>query len=147
MLAKFFDKHVDTIAAWKVEHPEFSEAIKRGKVIADLAVNDSLYKRGQFYEYTEQQAIKVKEVEYVDGKRSRETERVEVVDVKRVLPPCTTAMIFWHKNRQPEHWRDKREIEVTDTSRAEALEKARLRHKAMTEAADNERGAVNQRPI
>lgn len=110
-LAAFFGKAESCINAWKLAHPEFAAAIRRGKVISDLEVNTSLYRRANWHEYTEQQAIKVKEVEYVDGKRAREIERVELVEVKRVLPPCTTAMIFWHKNRQPEHWRDKREVE------------------------------------
>ena len=26
------------------------------------------------------------------------------------VPPDTTAMIFWLKNRRPEQWRDKREV-------------------------------------
>lgn len=142
-LAEFFGKSESTIANWKNEHPEFLEAIKRGKLIADMNVNDSLYKRGTFHEYTEQQAIKVREVVYGDnGKKLKEIERVELVEVKRVLAPCTTAMIFWHKNRQPEHWRDKREIEVTDVSIADQLEKARRRAKAQDDGEP-----INDRPI
>lgn len=142
-LAAFFDKAESCINAWKLAHPEFAEAIRRGKTVADLNVNTSLYQRANWHEYVEQQAIKVKEVEYVDGKRVREIERVEIVEVKRVLPPCTTAMIFWHKNRQPEHWRDKREVEVSNLSLAEVLEKARRR----AARANDDGEPINDRPI
>lgn len=106
-IADFFDKSVSTINKWKIDHPEFSEAIKRGKLPSNAEVATSLYKRANWHEYIEQQAIKVKDVIYENGKRVRETERVEIVEVKRVLPPSDTSMIFWLKNRFPEQWRDK----------------------------------------
>lgn len=31
--------------------------------------------------------------------------------VKRQVPPDTTALIFWLKNRKSEIWRDRKEIE------------------------------------
>lgn len=113
-IADVFDKSVATINNWKHEHPEFLEAIKRGKVPANSEVAASLFKRAQWHTYTEQQAIKLKEVIYSDtGKKLKEVERVEVVEVQRVLPPSDTSMIFWLKNRFPEQWRDKVEHDHT----------------------------------
>lgn len=105
-LADFFDVTVRTINRWKVTHPEFAAAMKRGKEAADDRVEDSLYHRAMGTEYEEAHPIKLKEVEYSDGKRVKETERVEVVMVKKVIPADTTAAIFWLKNRRKSDWRD-----------------------------------------
>ena len=34
-----------------------------------------------------------------------------IVEIEDEIPPDTTAMIFWLKNRQPKIWRDKQETE------------------------------------
>jgi hypothetical protein len=44
-------------------------------------------------------------------------------------PPDATSMIFWLKNRKPEQWRDKQDVDVTITDRAAALKAARERAK------------------
>ena len=110
-LADFFDVSEQTINTWKDKHPEFLESLKAGKAGSDMGVADRLHQRAMGYEWDEPQAIKVKEVIYQDGKRLKETERVEVVTVHRVVPPDTAACIFWLKNRRPDRWRDKQDHE------------------------------------
>ena len=106
-LADFFDVTVRTLNRWKVTHPDFAEAIRRGKEPADDRVEDSLYHRAMGTEYEKAHPIKLKKIVYgPDGKKIQEEERVEVVMVKEVIPPDTTAMIFWLKNRRAEQWRD-----------------------------------------
>jgi len=68
-------------------------------------------KKGKGFEYEEAQAIKLKEVIYDKGKRVKETERVEIVRVDRVVPPDTMACKMWLTNRRKSNWRDKHEIE------------------------------------
>lgn len=97
-LAKFFEVHVSSIYEWKNVHPDFSEAIKNGKEVADAEIVMTLRKRAMGYEVTEE---KMEESEHglkktVAGKH---------------IPPDTTAMIFWLKNRQPKQWRDKQEVD------------------------------------
>jgi hypothetical protein len=106
-LAEFFGVTEQTVNNWKDAHPEFFEALKRGKVESDAEVADRLYQRATGFEWDEAQPIKVREVIYENGKRLKEVERVEVVMVHRVVPPDTTAAIFWLKNRRPADWRDK----------------------------------------
>ncbi len=106
-LADFFKVTVSTIAEWKNSKEGFSEALKEGKYKADAEVADSLYNRALGYEYTEQQAIKCRKGKDANGGI---IEEIEVVSVARVVPPDTTACIFWLKNRQKEQWRDKHEI-------------------------------------
>lgn len=88
------------INRWKVDHPDFCRAIKDGKLISDMDVAERLHQRALGFEYEEAQAHKLKTVEYKEGKRVKEPERPEPIMVKRVVPPETTACIFWLKNRR-----------------------------------------------
>lgn len=109
-LADFFEVDVSTIHRWKLEHEEFCDSIKKGKLIADAEIAEGLYNRAKGATIKVQQAIKLKRVEYDQGKRLLEEESVEVVDLIQEVPPDTAAGIFWLKNRNPEMWRDKREF-------------------------------------
>jgi hypothetical protein len=95
-VADFFAVVESTVNLWKIKHPEFSEALKRGRVIADLEVANSLYRRATGYS---------SETEKIIGKG----ESQRVVKVKVVVEPDTTAQIFWLKNRRKAHWRDRHE--------------------------------------
>lgn len=110
-MADFFDVHRSTLYRWKLEYPEFCDALKVGKEAADNRAERSLYQKATGYTYLEQQAFKVKTVTYDAGKRVKEVEEVRVVEVERVAPPDTTACIFWLKNRRAADWRDKALVE------------------------------------
>ena len=97
-IANFFDISEATLNNWKIEHPDFLESIKNGKVHADATVAESLYKRANGYEH-EDVDIKMYEGEIIKTKLIKH------------YPPDTTAGIFWLKNRRPKDWRDKQEIE------------------------------------
>jgi hypothetical protein len=105
-----------TLYEWKNRYPDFSDAINGGKVLADAVVVSKLYDRACGAEWVEQQAFKV---------RRGSDEEVEVVDVRRASPPDTAACIFWLKNRQPKHWRDRVEESVSDVNEA-AVELQRI---------------------
>lgn len=94
-MAQFFEVHISTIYEWKNEHPEFSDAIKKGKEFADFDVVQSLYNRAI--------GMTIKK-QVVKGEGA-------VVEIEDEIPPDTTAMIFWLKNRQPKKWRDKQVTE------------------------------------
>lgn len=93
-LADFFEVAVSTVALWKVQHKEFSDAIKVPKAEADVRVEQSLYRRAMGYEHDEV------DIRVVGG------ELVQT-PIRKVYPPDTTAAIFWLKNRKPEDWREK----------------------------------------
>jgi hypothetical protein len=107
-----FDVKRTTFYRWKKDFPEFKDAIKIAKEEPDNQMERSLYHSGKGFEYFEEVPVKVKDVEYENGRKVKETERVEVIQVKRTVPPNSTAQIFWLKNRRPEIWRDKKEVEV-----------------------------------
>lgn len=104
-IAEFFNVSVRTIHRWKLEHEEFCHSIKSGKEKADERVERSLYQKATGYDYTEEQAIKIKVEQH--------KEEVEVVQVNKHAPADTTAAIFWLKNRRKDQWRDKQEHELT----------------------------------
>lgn len=93
-LADLFGVCVDTINAWKVEHPEFSASLNMGKDVPDERVKRSLYWRAVGYSY---EAVKIFMPAGAKGP-------VYAPYVEHV-PPDVTAGIFWLKNRDPENWR------------------------------------------
>ena len=96
-----------TLYEWKNKYSEISEALKKGKEIVDIQVENALLKRALGYDYQEEKIEKSKK----DGAR--------VVQTIKHIPPDTTAQIFWLKNRRPDKWRDR---PIVDADR-EALEK------------------------
>lgn len=115
-IAKFFDVKEQTINNWKIKYPDFFESLKKGKLDADGEVVKSLYNRALGSKITVQQAIKVKNVYYENGKKVSETEDVKTVELIQEVPPDTTACIFWLKNRRPAEWRDKVEHAVDNNT-------------------------------
>lgn len=99
-LAEFFEVAVSTIGLWKVKHKEFSDAQKMGKDESDARVERSLYLRALGYEHDEV------DIRVVD-------KSIVQTPIRKYYPPDTTAAIFWLKNRKPEDWRDKTEVEAT----------------------------------
>lgn len=100
-----------TLYEWKKQYGEICEALKRGKEVIDIEVENALLQKAMGFKETVKKAIKVKEVLYQDGKRKSEKEHIEYADEEVYVPPDTTAQIFWLKNRRPDRWRDKQDIE------------------------------------
>jgi hypothetical protein len=124
-LCLFFNVSPQTVENWKKTYPEFFLALMKGKQEADANVAEAMYKNATGYDYYEEQAVKLRETSYVDGKVSNVREYVDVVMVKRHQPADTTAQIFWSKNRRPDLWRDVKKIDpepemVNQTYRGEA---------------------------
>lgn len=113
-LADFFEVTEQTINNWKNDYPNFFESINAGKKIADMEVANSLYKGAIDRVIPKQQAIKVKEVQYnSEGRKIGETERIEIVELEEYVTADFRNAQFWLKNRQPENWRDKQEVDHT----------------------------------
>lgn len=108
-IAEKLDISVASFYNYKNEHLEFLESLKKGKEVADYEVENALFKKALGYNAKVKKAFKVKEVLYENGKRLKETERIEYAEDEVHIPADTTAQIFWLKNRKPNTWRDKQE--------------------------------------
>lgn len=100
-LADFFEVAESTLSLWKLEHPRFSESIKKGKETADAEVAEKLFKRATGYSHPDV------DIKVVEGK-------IVTTKLTKYYPPDTAAAIFWLKNRQRRKWRDKIETGITD---------------------------------
>ena len=87
------------------EYPEISEALKKGKEVVDRQVENALLKRALGYSYEEV----TKEI--CENPETGNLEMKITKKVKKEVVPDTTAQIFWLKNRRPDKWRDKRDVE------------------------------------
>lgn len=101
-LAEMFEVSEQTINAWKKQHPEFLESIKKGKDVADAEVAESLYHRARGYEHP---AVKI----FGDTKTGS---ALRVPYVER-YPPDTMAGIYWMNNRRRENWKQRHDHEVS----------------------------------
>lgn len=99
--ADAFQVHVATLQRWKLEHPDFRDALIVGKEEADARVEKSLYSRALGYSH---EAVKISINSDGDVTEAPFTER---------YPPDTTAAIFWLKNRRPDLWRDVKAQEIS----------------------------------
>lgn len=124
-LAAFFGVTTRSISNWKVKHQEFFLAIAESKGPANERVKQSLYKLATGYHYMEI------EHKVVGGK-------LRAIEVERYVPPNAVAQTFWLKNREPDQWRDKQELEVDlKLSLGERMAAARKR---MAGASDDQQG-------
>lgn len=109
-----------TLYDWKKKYSDFSDALKKGKESSDYEVENALFKSATGYEYEERKEVQ----EVVDGVMRK---RVEIT--RKQVPPNATSAIFWLKNRKPDKWRNKQEIEISklraETKKLEA-ETARI---------------------
>lgn len=103
-----------TLAQWKKDYPDISDALKKGKEIVDLEVENALLKRALGYDYVE--TTRERQV----NKKTGEAEMVVTKTVTKMVVPDTTAQIFWLKNRRPDRWRDHPDPDQTDTLSAAA---------------------------
>ena len=90
---------IKTLYNWKNKHVPILQALKNGKEVVDRMVENALLKSALGYEYEEDGMTK-------DG---------DVVPLRKVQHPNTTAMIFWLKNRKPKEWRDKQVTEFENS--------------------------------
>lgn len=92
-IAEFFGIHVDTFYEWKKEHIGFSDAVNRGKLIADGNVAHGLYQRAVGMEVFEERLA------HKPGGGGQQITRV-----RKQIPPDPGAAVNWLSNRQRALW-------------------------------------------
>ena len=92
-LAEFFAVSPRTVDNWIAQRPDFAEAVKSGRIIADARVARGLYARAVGYDR------KVEREVILGGELRPITSTVH-------YPPNVQACIFWLRNRRRRTWRD-----------------------------------------
>ena len=106
--------NVKTLYDWKNKESDICNALKKGKEVVDIEVENALLKRALGYTYKEVTKEQVK------NPTTGQYEMMITKEVTKEVQPDTTAQIFWLKNRKPDKWRDK----VVDTENEEAITNA-----------------------
>lgn len=88
-----------TLFEWRKNNQDISNALKKGKEVVDIEVENALLKRALGYTIT----LKEQKVDK-DG-------CIHDLQKDVHIPGDTTAQIFWLKNRKPKIWRDKVQYE------------------------------------
>jgi len=117
-IAREFGVSEETLNQWRRTHSEFAESLRQSKLTPDEAVEKSLLQRALGYDATETSLTR-----NPDGTTTIKTTVHHVA-------PNVTAQIFWLKNRRPDLWRDRQEVEhsgnVTQVHSFEGFSEAEL---------------------
>jgi len=115
--------NVRTLYNWKNKEVRIFQALKKGKEVADIEVENALRKKALGFRESEQVVSTRKTVEYENGRRVREVSEPVVTEVEKYYPPDTTAQIFWLKNRKPDQWRDGQQQKVDLSERVTIVDR------------------------
>lgn len=95
-IATALDVNQETVHMWMIHHPEFAEAISRGREQVDDRVETSLYQRAIGYTYETEKV-------FANGTRMK---------VREHVPPDVGAATMWLKNRRRSAWSDKLDVNL-----------------------------------
>lgn len=96
-IADFFEVSDRTVYRWQIKYPDFCQALKAGKEIADDRVERSLYHKATGYSFDSEKIF-------------QNNGEIVRAPFREHIAPDTVSMIFWLKNRRPEQWREKAEV-------------------------------------
>jgi transcriptional regulator with XRE-family HTH domain len=85
---------IGTLTNWRKKNDDIRKALEATKEIADLHVENAMFKSACGFYYKEQVV----------------TNKGEIVWIQKFEKPNTTAQIFYLKNRMPGIWTDRREL-------------------------------------
>lgn len=113
-LADFFKVSIPTIRNWQNRFPEFFIALQEGKQNCDLRVQRSLYEKavGTYEDIPFMRLMpKLNKDGTVMRKKGKVQTEMREILVRTYFPPELGAQILWLKNRMPDDWRDKVQVE------------------------------------
>jgi len=118
-IAKKIGVSRSTLQAWKVDFPDFSDALARGREPYDVEVENAMHDLCLGYTAKVRKTFKLRHVEYNDlGHKVREWETLETGIDEVHVPANVNAQKFWLANRRPDVWRERREAEAAERPNA-----------------------------
>lgn len=109
-IAKNMGITASTFYAWNKKYSDISEAIKRGREPVVENVENALLKRAEGFRDVERTYERVRNPE------TGEFEMMLTKEVERVYPPDVGAIAFYLKNKDPENWKDRKDLDVNSIS-------------------------------
>jgi len=106
---------VSTLYAWRKKYVVIEEALNKGREVADVKVENALFKRAVGFV-----------AEEVTEQLDKSGELVVTKVVHKVVEPNVSAQLFWLKNRRPDLWGEREtvtdgKVEVVFGEDAESL--------------------------
>lgn len=114
-VAQLLDTSVSQVYKWAQQHPEFAEALKEAKQSVDDRVVHSLAMSAIGYEHDEELVFRERDDKTGKMVTHRET-------VRKRYKPDNTSQIFFLKNRDPQNWRDQRDLNFGQLPSADKLD-------------------------
>lgn len=137
-IAKNVGINPDTLYTWMKKYSEIAEALKKGKEVVDREVEKAMLQNILGYSYDEDTFVSIpltqeeydlkveidlavwdeKNPDASENERDQfilsipRTKQVLEKKVTKFVKPDTTAQIFWLKNRKPDKWRDRKELDA-----------------------------------
>lgn len=105
----------DVFYRWRKEKPEFKAALMKGKFESNGEILNSAFKQATGYYQTVTEPFKLRTIEeFVDPETGRASlHEVEVMvdhTYNKFFPPTTAMAIFMLKNRIPQDYKDKQDL-------------------------------------
>lgn len=97
-----------TLYDWIDKYPQISHAIKKYRGLADIEVENALYKSAIGFSVTE-----VEREGRKDPNNPGQYKLVVTKEIDKTFAPNTAACIFYLKNRMPARYKDKIETEIS----------------------------------
>ena len=96
-----------TLYEYQNKYKELKDALKKGREVADIEIENALFKSA--LGYTVEETVKEED----------EEGNIKIKTIKKYIVPSQTAQIFWLKNRKPDIWNDRKVIEANTVNRIE----------------------------
>lgn len=105
-ICEYTDVNINTFYSWKQKNPDFAEALRKAKHKINDKIEAQAYKRAMGYMVTETKTI-------TGINEEGEEEVIRVEKLNKHIPSDTKVLMMLLKNRMPERYRDKKEIELS----------------------------------
>lgn len=105
-ICEYCDVNINTFYSWKQKHPDFAEALRKAKHKINDKIEAQAYKRAMGYMVTETKTI-------YGTNEDGEEEVIRIEKHQKHIPSDTKVLLMLLKNRMPERYRDKKEVELS----------------------------------
>lgn len=115
-LSLLFGVCTATINLWKKEHPEFKDALKKGKDRFDTEVIEKAFLKrctGFSYNETTREPALAEIIDKKTGEIIQATKMVVTKRVRKLVVPDAKGCMDWLCNRAPDRWKKLKHVEIT----------------------------------